>query len=108
MPNQQCTRHVIDRIIDWLKAIKSYLKLFEPKGTRVKSKGADSANILDEQLWFFPRRMKKYLRKYIMRMIDFLLWVTLPMCIPGNRISRATRSDDKGNKKNPEYWSFTE
>ena len=37
MPNQQCTRHVIDRIIDWLKAIKSYLKLFEPKGTRVKS-----------------------------------------------------------------------
>ena len=73
MPNQQCTRHVIDRIIDWLKAIKSYLKLFEPKGTRVKSKGADSANILDEQLWFFPRRMEKYLRKYIMRMIDFLL-----------------------------------
>ena len=39
MPNQQCTRHVIDRIIDWLKAIKSYLKLFEPKGTRVKSEG---------------------------------------------------------------------
>lgn len=32
MPNQQCTRHVIDQIIDWLKAIKSYLKLFETKG----------------------------------------------------------------------------